>query len=495
MKYELKIIHKNELVHIPCNINIHKELEGQTEYLAKLRSIRDAALHNSTRSSIFTSTVNPYFTTEPEALELLHGMGYKYACVWLDGNYPNGKEFEEELLEWLNSVNTRWLAAGHIIDRLDGDYPYWHEQIIVINLESWKKINDSSMRRHKKVFAPFYESFKGTKVAVVRADEHIHDDYTPLWINSPIVPNNTRDHDTRRYKEGFGNSMIPKSLEKSYAILNIPHGVRKLKTCLYVEDDVEYTAGWLMDYGLSSHTDIKSFKTRVSEDKKELAALKFMTNSIVYFTNTEGVPNLDRSVDYRNTSIDTCIVPCSGVFQFAWMIHHIDSIEHVIFYDVNPNSVNWMKHLVNNWDGNSTIDEIVEDYKRVYASNLKNANYIYEPKLVDDYMRKIPEDKRIDILNKLRSLGDKLEFIECNIVNNSDLIVDKVRDDSNVFLNMTNILQYESNYLNNDVLDVTCEFYKLIYNMKKKTTKFFFNGDTPRANFIGCAEINTVDGI
>lgn len=492
MNYDLKIKNKNELVHIPCSINLHPELEEHYEYRAKLHAIRDTVLHNCTKSSIFSSTITPYMSTDPEALQVLYDSGYKYACVWFDGSFPDSGEFDDVLIDWLNSIDYSWMAAGHIIDRLDGHYPYWHEQIIVLNLSAWNEVNQDSIKHNSKPFAPFYSHFEGATISPERSEEHIHDDYTPLWLKYPSYKTSS-DH--RPIKQGFGNPIIPKSISRGYSILNIPFEVRKHKTCVYVEDDIQETISWLMNYELEGKTDIREIKHLISEDKRDLASLKFMTESIVYFTNTEGVPNFNRKNDFSIANMNTFIVPCSGLFQMAWMIPHIDSIEHVIFYDVNPNSVLWMEHLITNWNGTSQIDTLIAEYKEKYADKLGNANYIYEPHLVQAFIDAFDEEERVSILKKLNSLGGKLEFIKCNIVNNSQMIVDKIEENSNVFINMTNILQYESNYLNNDVLDVKCNFYAFIGSLRKKSNKLFFNGDTPRAQHISCTNVDTVEGL
>ena len=71
------------------------------------------------------------------------------------------------------------------------------------------------------------------------------------------------------------------------------------------------------------------------------------------------------------------------------------------------------------------------------------------------------------------------EFIVCDAVKDWETLANAVGVDNRVFMQLTNIWQYEVNYLNSDGLDAQIAFLNLINTVLKNNKSLYFTGDTP----------------
>ena len=71
------------------------------------------------------------------------------------------------------------------------------------------------------------------------------------------------------------------------------------------------------------------------------------------------------------------------------------------------------------------------------------------------------------------------EFIVCDAVKDWETLANTVGVDNRVFMQLTNIWQYEVNYLNSDGLDAQIAFLNLINTVLKNNKSLYFTGDTP----------------
>ena len=486
MEYTLHLQNKTPIVHILMDDLIHDELKDYPQYVSKLRKIKEVSLHNCAISSIFSST-DSESVLDFKSLSKISDMGYEYACIWPDGSVLEDSDFDDAVIQWGRDQGDDWLVAGHIINR-EGEFPYLHEQLVIVNMNSYRKVcNEQSNSGGFRLFDDH-----GLKIRLLpnynASEENIHDDYTPLELS----PKRGRCHDN--YQGRVFQKPVYESLRRRYRVLNIPHHIRKMKDYFYPEDDARETNEWINDTTMFERMSIQArhgWKKQVPEDKRELANLKVMTDHNVFFTNTESVPTKEENDGLVQAQLQTFVLPCSGLHQFAWLCLSQPTIEHVIFYDVNPHSIAWLKHLINTWDGYSDVGKIIEDY---IEENFDPARYIsphYEPHLKDEFLEEFTPEDLSNTLNTLRNLGDKLEFVLCDVTNSSHIITDRLENNKNVFLNLTNILQYESNYLNNDPFDVAVEFYKLMQQIRNKSNTLYFYGNTPSNTFY-CAEDITI---
>ncbi len=102
---------------------------------------------------------------------------YKHAVVLSTGTeYTNGSAFFEAVED---AVTQDYFLQGHIPNR-DTGYFELHNQCYIINLETYRSLGMPEIGKFS-----VYDSH--TQVEPICSDEHIHDDYTPIWIKSGTV--------------------------------------------------------------------------------------------------------------------------------------------------------------------------------------------------------------------------------------------------------------------------------------------------------------------
>jgi len=485
----LEMREQNELVHVRYDDPIHEGMENYLRYAQTIRKLKRITLENSCEYSIASIATGTFANSE---LKRLIGLGYKYACFWPDGSVPTDGDFEKELLEYckhLDTLDTKWMVIGHIIDRSaeKGVFPYLHEQTIVINLETWNSVHygDEPIDLFDKT-----DRITSSLPSFITADEHIHDDYTPMWI----APANKGKVDME-FREGAWNRIIVKALNMGFVVHNFPHHLRKMKECYYLEDHQQETNEWLFsdDYYMQSDEFYDKMKHDMKQsgqaDKAPLFSLKRQTENIVYITNTESVPQFDFLVDFLGVDINTFVMPCSGFNQFEFMLQHFDSLKHVVFYDANRNSIAWMKHLINNWDGESDLYEFIDEYLATLSNKI---SIIYETDYVKSFLDNTTKEQRIELFNRLKN--EDVQYLHVDVMRDWNNIVSAVPEDTNVLINLTNIWRYEGNFINNTLLECDNAFFGLMEGLVEKSTNVLFKGDTPKGIYVDCVNISSRGG-
>ena len=446
------------ICHVMLNYTVHEELETHPEYIAKLRQCQKINLHNSAEFDIIELQA---YQTNVDWLHYLRSRKYRYAVIWFDGSWPTGSFWDRNLIDTLNNQWTcdDWLAAGHLINK-GIKFPYWHHQCLVLNLRAWEQIGSPNIFEH-----PVHEFFYDV------SEENLHDDYTPLFIEP--------DGDTvcKKFRDDYMDSVISNGIANGLKIYNLPFDLREHKYCCYPEDDIEETVTWLHDNDMVERKHINELRAdgdHLGEDKEELYGFKLLKYQIVYITNTEGVPNLNHNVPYS-----TLVVPCSGLHQFAHISHTIKTAKNVIWFDFNPYSVKWIQHLIENWDG-TDFHGWFEDNKYVILDDgvILEENLIYEADLIDEFIDKQGgEEQWIKIWRKIKKLNHV--YLNIDVVKEWNKLADAIGTDGIVFLQLTNIWNYEVNYLNTSGFDAQINFLKLLDTISKQNQELYFMGDTP----------------
>lgn len=490
---DLQVRKVSPLVHVVFNELVHDNMQNHPRLLSTVRKIKSISMANSFEHSVMSISTGTFANTE---LERMYELGFKWACLWVDGSMPSDSDFEDELIKFCSELDSKdkWLAIGHILNR-QGKYPYFHEQTVVINLDTWYNYTlDEDGTRGNLIhdldpppvrFLPSY----------IPSKENIHDDYTPLVL----YPANRGDTGTSTEKEDFVegklNRIIWTALDNKLSVYNFPPHIRKLKECIYLEDHADETIEWLFsdDYYMKSDEVYAELKSKIKEtgqeDKLPLWSLKRQTENIVYITNTETVPNFNLLPDFMKTNVDTYIVPCSGFNQFEFMIQHPDSLHNVVFYDANRHSIAWMKHLINDWDGISDLYEFIDDYLATLDSHI---NVIYNKNDVEQFLSRTSEEDRINLFISLRE--ETVSYHHIDIMRQWKELVEAVDDNANVLINLTNIWQYEGNFINNTIVDCELAFYRLMAGLVDKNCTILFKGNTPSGTYIDCRNIQTNGG-
>jgi hypothetical protein len=471
-----------DIIHIFFNEVLHPDLRDEAAYAGKLKKLMQININNGCKNPFLHASE---YTNDGLARMLKYSsrLNFKYAVVWYDGCWPLGEEFEEALYEDIERWNTtRWLAAGHILNRhTQDDAPVWHEQCVVINLELLKELNWPNMESWTR---PNYPGYTASK-------ENLHDDYTPIYIkgnsSETILELNTQFDDPL-------NILFPIAFEHDLYVHNLSHATRNGKMCIYAEDDVEFTKSWLLDTEFSkTHTldECREFGyTRVSEDKRELYQYKVMDTHIMYITNTATVP------DRQTVPVDTLVVPCSGLHQFKYASNNIDTLKRVVWTDFSPFGLAWTRKVVEEWDGHN-FDAFVQQHRHIIMDMGFPDEYFiwYDSANAQEFIDSFERDGLdwITEWNKIRAL--KHEFIQIDVVREWERLVNTVGTCNGVFMQFSNIWQYEINYVNTARHEAQLFFLQLINEVMKRNDVVYFTGDTPNGIYHEYQDMRLLPGI
>jgi hypothetical protein len=470
-----------DLVHIMfTEINI-PELQDYPAYAGKLKKILQI---NLTNAAIYPFLHADKFTDGGlySSLQRSIQLGFNYAVVWFDGNWPKASEFDSELRSQIEVWNAqRWLAAGHIISRMDRQ-PEWHPQCVVVNLKVFAQLGI----KHLDSFADAYPAFCSSA-------EHIHDNYTPTWVTSADHRGSVQYDTEYNASANPLDVLFPHAFANDCYIYNLPMAIRDEKICCYPEDDIEFTQEWLFDYDFNlrhSIADAREFGYgKVSDDKRELFQYKIMDSHIVYVTNTEEVP-----VEHT-LGAEVMVVPCSGLHQFKYMSNNADTLKRVVWTDFSKFGLAWTQKVLSDWDG--------VDFKKFYYDNqhiimdlgFPDSDFIiFDQQLVDEFIDSYETEERwLEHWDRIRSLQH--DFLQVDVVKEWQRVASAVGKNCTVFVNFSNIWQYEINYINTANFDAQLSFGNLMNELLINNTTVYFTGDTPNGVHYQYQNLRSLPGI
>ena len=457
-----------DTVHIMFTEVNMPEIKSYPAYAGKLKKILQI---NLTNAAIYPFLYADQFYDGGvhHSLKQAIQLGFQYAVVWFDGSWPKSTDFDKLLQEHIsNWNNTRWLAAGHIINR-ENRQPEWHPQCVVINLKTFGELGIETLDSYPLKYPTFSVS-----------DENIHDDYTPVWVAGSTNISNSREKDLDDNYSDTGNpldTLFPHAFDNNCFIYNLPFDVRDEKICCYVEDDIEFTQMWLFDYDFNlrhSVADAREFGYgKVSDDKRELFQYKIMDSHIVYVTNTENVPI---EVDL---SADVIVVPCSGLHQFKHMSNNLKTLKRVVWTDFSRFGLMWTQLVLSEWNGRD-FQKFYEDNKHtIMDMGFPDEDFIiFDPGLVDDFISSYDDEAHwLDCWSKIKSLQH--DFMQVDVVKQWQLVADTIGQNQCVFVQFSNIWQYEINYLNTPNFEAELAFGNLMNQLLINNDTVYFTGDTP----------------
>lgn len=474
----IKMGQYKRIAHMIFNGSLIGDISDRVDYVAKIRKASAINLTNSCHHFVFTGDHVSRFNL---LLRNAYEMNFELAVVWFEGSWPLNSDFEDELLNVYDNVwgKTGWLAAGHILTRRPfEDAPRLHQQCIVINLQEWNSVGQPDMLMDWDYDFPMY----------TQSDEHIHDDYTPMFLKpeSGVFPKGQLN-----VEYGDLQTIVPIALSKGLMLHNLPYSVREHKYCCYPEDDVEDTEKWLLDFDWDKQDEeiLSEYSTNiVPEDKVELYGLKVMRSYVMFITNTESIP------DFEEQEFEVMTAPCSGLHQFKHMTNSRNTLKRVIWTDFSEAGMWWTKNLLENWDG-----------KDFHAFYLKYSPYLkknfvafdaanYDRELAEKFVNHYSSEAEwLDHWNWIRSLDHK--FMLVDLVKEWDRVVAEIGVDQNVFLQVSNIWQYETNYLNTPHHQAQASFINLINELLKTNKEVYLSGDSPNGIFYNYQNMKEVISI
>lgn len=466
---EIKINFKNagkEIIHVYAAVDSFDDLpEREPEYVAKLRQIQRIKLANECDYS-WCTLMDPY---NRHWVQELAELNFKYAVVWAEGTWPESQDIEQKIIEWAPTEDN-WIVAGQILYRNFNevpDYPHFYPSLIIINLQEYLRAGSPN-----PVF--FDDRDHGRTPAFRVSGEYMHSgDYTPTWI----APSDTQLKPRYTFRGEFLDHLIPNSIARGRRVINIPDSIRHLKHSCYPEEDTEQTKQWLLDTNFNTGKtpqQIKEFGYSLHEDKMELYGYKIQQVQVLYITNTESIPT-------RRTGIQISkhVVPCSGLHQFWHIMQDLNTVEHVCWYDFNPYAVAWTKLVLAEWDGVNFSDFYRNNIQRITGDGVISPDCVlYDPSL---YERLVDSMGGIDVFlaqwQRVTQLTHEFRLID--VVKDWETFAGWIGGSHDVHLQLTNIWQYESNYLNTEAFTAQINWLCLIRKLLKHNRRLYFTGNTP----------------
>ena len=433
-----------KICHLITSELLHKELkQANHAYVAKLKAITHISIVNTSEAPLIEldSLQNLW-----ECLDTLHDYGFENVVIWYEGTWMHDGDFDENLSDAIDEWGDDWFVAGHIIDR-QGKYAKFHEQVIVVNLNNVKSL---PKRLHK------LNGF--TPIEYTPSSQHMHDDYTPIML----TPGEDKMFDFN-LKLSDVDVFLPLSINAGLKVHNLPYSVRNCKTCIYPEDDIDFMTQWLVD-------NVNYYEKDLPEDKQELYHLKNMTESVLYVTNTEGVPI------NQNNDITVMTCPCSGLHQFRHMINNLSTIKKVVWFDFNQYSIMWTKILLNEWDGVDFDSFWHNNKQRLFDAGFESEdNVIYDQDLMLEFMSEYTTDQWLEHWSIIRSLDHS--FTQMNVVQEYKTLVEEIGTNENVLLQLSNIWSYEINYINSSNINAYSNFVSLCNDVVTNNNEVYLYGD------------------
>jgi hypothetical protein len=246
--------------------------------------------------SNITSKGYDIFQSQHEAavLRYVSNRKYTHAVVFSTGTeFINGRAFFEIVEELLSS---RFLVAGHILDRGDAYYEL-HHQCYIINLVEYSFLN----------YPIIGNEALGTshqQTAPVRSAENFHDNYTPKTINGGDVV-------THYNHKLHGWNILRVAFENSLPVLVFDNSIRINKKHYYPENQLDFLKNIQWAY----------------------QRYNYCATEFVHADHTD-------TIDPANFIFNQIITPASGL----WFSQYLGiSPVHVIMYDYNQKSLDYWK--------------------------------------------------------------------------------------------------------------------------------------------------------
>lgn len=301
-------------------------------------------------------------------------LGDNRILQYLDEYYTANPDFfiVAFTLDWESEHGTGWVEC--------------HHQMMFINVHTWKKLGSPKYGGWETVTEelPNYS----------RSEENFHDRYTPYWMKGePGTTIKTRS------KQGSG--FIKAAFENGVRIDNFTKEMRDCRLYVYPEHESDklYAAF------------INKFWRGVDNPNQQKWIKRLNPKPTIWVYNSEnyffGVPN---------KKCTTYFGPSAG-FKYLDILNDNDQVKFV-FYDFHQKSVDWIKNLKENWDGNDfpgfmarQSDEFKAHYKYVNGNIANNQNLLFED---------FGGEENFKLLwNKFKNC--QAEFVLCNLFDSAQV--------------------------------------------------------------------------
>jgi len=379
----------------------------QKKHSLLFNKVKDITCSLTARLSLSTKDGHfKYYDTIDDAMQ----DSDKFDIVFIQsiGNFIKNNEIITHLENYYNS-NPDFFLLSFTLDwesERGKDWIECHHQMMVINTHKWKQLGSPKFGK--------WETVEEMLPNYIRSEENFHDKYTPYWIQG--VPGHTSKV---RSRGGWG--FVKAALEHGVRIDNFTQDMRNCRLFVYPETDSEK----LWD---AFNTHDAKLVTNPNQ-KKWIGNLAPMPTIWVY--NSEHY-----KFNIKFDHCDTYVGPSAG-FKYLDILTNRDSINY-IFYDFHQKSLDWIKHLKENWDGND-FPGFLEKQDNVYKSCFKYIHkdiFVNQKKLFNDFGG---EEQFKTLWTKFKSCN--AEFVLCDLYNPQEveLLLSKVPKTSTPFIYYSNI--------------------------------------------------------
>jgi hypothetical protein len=210
----------------------------------------------------------------------------------------------------------------------------------------------------------------------------------------------------------------------------------------------------------------------------ELYGYKIQQFQVLYVTNTESVPK--RDPELKAVGFTRHVVPCAGLHQFWHLLQDQDTLSSVLWYDFNPYAIEWTQMVLMEWDGRDFVKFYNDNISRVISDGVISPDcVIFDPELYHKLQATLGEDDTGQLLGWTYIQSLDHDFLECDIVNNWREFCEAVGYNNRLFVQLTNIWQYESNYLNTCAFEAQTNFLNIIKTLLAENLEVYFTGNSP----------------
>jgi hypothetical protein len=316
---------------------------------------------------------------------------------------------------------------AHLLQFENDVTPHLHEQFFIINTRAFKHLN--------------FNQGEEIDNEICRSEEDMHDGHAPLYLY--LGKKNTH------LKLQFGTNLIIDCLKADYEVRNFDQDWRypKLENKYITMDNTQLPsrgycypllntdkfATALRDMQLLSGLDEAQELFICAVNK----ILEFNVLNVWQYDSTPTVSSSKRVVCTANGMLGEIIAWNSGA-------------THIVFYDKNPNNIEFKKHLYKNWNG---ID--YDTFAKKWAVDRKLA---LEPAFDIDIKKSIQPKTEVTNTIFLNWSNWKknitVDFICCDIVNSLDSLLDYMNNDAILHTStILNIFPFTAILYDSDCID------------------------------------------
>jgi hypothetical protein len=288
-----------------------------------------------------------------------------------------------------------------------------HAQHVEINLEKW---NGDSITDFGYEFT--------------RSEENIHDDYTPLWIDTPNHPR----------------------------IYNFTPEQREFKRYLYAHRNFEKNSKLVHDF----------IKNKIDNINYEKCSARQIKNFYKPYSPRYYYENNEHLLKPNGKKYDVIFTPSSGIFAEYLYETFGHKNTKTIIYDYNEKFLEYKRKILEyGFVGNDVLMYMnMLDVPTKRTPNMFGA--------IESNSKLLPEEKIYELQNNF--LESNHEYLLCDLLTYDFELLKQTIQDKSVLFFASNVFQYIAVWMYYDYSDIKNQYFKLIEVLDKYSKEYNFDG-------------------